>query len=66
MVLLNALAPESCDLSPLESKDPLERATLVLAQAEQIGCRMYLSPKDIVDGSSNLNLAFVAHIFKER
>ncbi|MCO5591788.1 hypothetical protein L7F22_045780 [Adiantum nelumboides] len=65
-VLLHALAPESCDLSPLDVTDPLERAKRVLIQAERIGCRKYLSPKDIVEGSSNLNLAFVAHIFKER
>lgn len=65
-VLLHALAPESCDLSPLDVTDPLERAKRVLIQAEHIGCRKYLSPKDIVEGSSNLNLAFVAHIFKER
>lgn len=65
-VLLHALAPESCNLSPLEVTDPLERAKHVLIQAEHIGCRKYLSPKDIVEGSSNLNLAFVAHIFKER
>lgn len=65
-VLLHALAPESCNLSPLEVTDPLERAKSVLIEAENIGCRKYLSPKDIVEGSSNLNLAFVAHIFKER
>lgn len=65
-VLLHALAPESCNTSPLETTDPLERAKRVLTQAEHIGCRKYLSPKDIVEGSTNLNLAFVAHVFKER
>lgn len=65
-VLLHALAPDSCNTSPLEAIDPLERAKRVLTQAEHIGCRKYLSPKDIVEGSTNLNLAFVAHIFRER
>uniref|UniRef100_A0A803R6F6 Calponin-homology (CH) domain-containing protein n=1 Tax=Cannabis sativa TaxID=3483 RepID=A0A803R6F6_CANSA len=31
-----------------------------------MNCKRYLSPKDIVEGSSNLNLAFVAQIFHER
>ncbi|KAH9301560.1 hypothetical protein KI387_013143, partial [Taxus chinensis] len=64
--LLNALAPEYCNLSPLESKDLMERAKLILLQAEKINCRRYLTPKDIVEGSPNLNLAFVAHIFHQR
>uniref|UniRef100_A0A0C9SA64 TSA: Wollemia nobilis Ref_Wollemi_Transcript_4722_2098 transcribed RNA sequence n=1 Tax=Wollemia nobilis TaxID=56998 RepID=A0A0C9SA64_9CONI len=33
--LLNALAPECCNLSPLESKDLMERAKLILLQAEK-------------------------------
>ncbi|KAH7420402.1 hypothetical protein KP509_13G006300 [Ceratopteris richardii] len=65
-VLLNTLAPESCDLAPLAVNDPLERANQVLSQADQIGCRKYLTAKDILEGSSNLNLAFVAHLFKQR
>ena len=31
-----------------------------------MGCRRYLTPKDIVEGSPNLNLAFVAHIFQKK
>jgi hypothetical protein len=31
-----------------------------------MGCRRYLTAKDIVEGSPNLNLAFVAHIFQHR
>lgn len=65
-ILLSTLAPESCDLSPLEVDDPLERAKLILTQAGHISSQKYLSPKDIVEGSTNLNLAFVAHIFKKR
>lgn len=65
-ILLHTLAPQSCDLTPMEVKDLLERAKAVLVQADQIGCRKYVSPKDIVDGSTNLNLAFVANLFHER
>ncbi|KAJ0972442.1 hypothetical protein J5N97_020401 [Dioscorea zingiberensis] len=43
-----------------------ERAKLVLEHADRMGCKRYLTPKDIVEGSPNLNLAFVAHIFQKR
>ncbi|CAH8381648.1 unnamed protein product [Eruca vesicaria subsp. sativa] len=64
--LLNALAPEHSTHLALETKDPTERAKKVLEQAEKMDCKRYLSPKDIVDGSANLNLAFVAQIFQHR
>ncbi|XP_024385429.1 fimbrin-1 [Physcomitrium patens] len=62
-LLLNQLAPESCSLDPLHVEDVYERAKAVLAQAERINCRKYITAKDLVDGSANLNLAFVAHLF---
>ncbi|KAF7831324.1 fimbrin-1-like [Senna tora] len=64
--LLNILAPEHCSPFTLDTKDPIERAKLVIDHAERMGCKRYLTPKDIVDGSSNLNLAFVAQIFHYR
>ncbi|EPS58273.1 hypothetical protein M569_16542, partial [Genlisea aurea] len=64
--LLNVLAPEHTDPSVFSAKEPLERAKLVLHHADRMGCRRYLTPRDIVDGSPNLNLAFVAHIFQHR
>ncbi|XP_008800977.1 fimbrin-2-like [Phoenix dactylifera] len=65
--LLNVLAPEHCSKpSAMTVKDPLQRAKLVLEHAERMGCKRYLTPKDIVEGSPNLNLAFVAHIFQKR
>lgn len=64
--LLNALAPEHSTHVALDTKDPTERAKKVLEQAEKLDCKRYLSPKDIVDGSANLNLAFVAQIFQHR
>ncbi|RAL41633.1 hypothetical protein DM860_018263 [Cuscuta australis] len=64
--LLNVLAPEHCNPATLDVKDPAERANLVLDHAEKMDCKRYLSPKDIVEGSANLNLAFVAQIFHQR
>ncbi|VVA17478.1 PREDICTED: fimbrin-2 [Prunus dulcis] len=64
--LLNALAPEHSGPAALDKKDPTERANLILEQAEKLDCKRYLTPKDIVEGSPNLNLAFVAQIFHHR
>ncbi|KAB1226986.1 Fimbrin-1 [Morella rubra] len=64
--LLNVLAPEHCSPSTLDTKDPHERAKLVLDHAEKMNCKRYLCPDDIVEGSSNLNLGFVAQIFHQR
>lgn len=64
--LLNVLAPEYINPTTLTVKDHLERAKLVLEHADKMGCKRYLTAKDIVEGSPNLNLAFVAHIFQHR
>ncbi|GAB4846070.1 fimbrin [Ancistrocladus abbreviatus] len=64
--LLNVLAPEFCSPATLDAKDPFDRANLVLDHAERMGCKRYLNPIDIVEGSSNLNLAFIAQIFQRR
>ncbi|KAI3673842.1 hypothetical protein L6452_39972 [Arctium lappa] len=64
--LLNVLAPEHCNPATLDTNDPTERARLVLEHAERMKAKRYLTPKDIVDGSTNLNLAFVAQLFHHR
>ncbi|XP_052184303.1 fimbrin-2-like [Diospyros lotus] len=64
--LLNILAPEHCNPSIFSVKGPLERAKLVLEHADKMGCKRYLTASDIVEGSPNLNLAFVAHVFQHR
>ncbi|XP_024959552.1 fimbrin-4-like isoform X3 [Cynara cardunculus var. scolymus] len=64
--LLNVLAPEYGSPATLDAKDPTERADLVLEHAEKMDCKRYLTPKDITEGSANLNLAFVAQIFHQR
>ncbi|KAK7320337.1 hypothetical protein VNO77_29735 [Canavalia gladiata] len=64
--LLNVLAPEHCSPATLDTKDASERANLVLDHAERMGCKRYLTPRDVTEGSSNLNLAFVAQLFHHR
>ncbi|XP_052207874.1 fimbrin-5-like [Diospyros lotus] len=64
--LLNVLAPEHGSPSTLDTKDPAERARLVVEHAEKMDCKRYVTPNDIVEGSTNLNLAFVAQIFQQR
>lgn len=64
--LLKILAPEHNNPSTLTVKDALERAKLVLEHADKMGCKRYLTARDIVEGSPNLNLAFVAHVFQRR
>ncbi|KAI3936877.1 hypothetical protein MKW98_020582 [Papaver atlanticum] len=64
--LLNVLAPEHGNPSIFTVKDFLERARLILQHADRMGCKRYLTAKDIVEGSPNLNLAFVAHVFQHR
>ncbi|XP_004492252.1 fimbrin-2 [Cicer arietinum] len=64
--LLNVLAPEYTNPSTLAIKNPFERAKLVLEHTDKMGCKRYLTARDIVEGSPNLNLAFVAHIFQLR
>ncbi|KAL8136688.1 hypothetical protein V2J09_002689 [Rumex salicifolius] len=64
--LLNVLAPEHSTNSILEVSDPTKRAKMIVEQADILDCSKYISPKDIVDGSTNLNLTFVAQIFQHR
>ncbi|KAK9168931.1 hypothetical protein Syun_001071 [Stephania yunnanensis] len=61
--LLNTLAPEHSSVSTLDTKDPTKRRTNYSKMREKLDYKRYISPKDIVDGSTNPNLAFVANIF---
>lgn len=62
-VLLSQLKPDQCDRAPLQQRDLLQRAEMVLQRADAIGCRKYLTPGAMVAGNPKLNLAFVAHLF---
>ncbi|ORY86649.1 putative SAC6-actin filament bundling protein, fimbrin [Leucosporidium creatinivorum] len=62
-VLLNQLKPNECSRAPLQERDLLQRAELVLQNADSISCRKYLTPTSLVAGNAKLNLAFVANLF---
>ena len=40
-----------------------KRADKMLREANKIGCRKFVRPKDVVKGNQRLNLAFVANLF---
>ncbi|CAE6461928.1 unnamed protein product [Rhizoctonia solani] len=62
-ILLNQLKPNECSRAPLQERDFLKRAEMVLQNADKIGCRKYLSAQAMVAGNPKLNLAFTAHLF---
>lgn len=61
--MLAQLCPGQCDRSALQVKDLPSRAEKVLASAEAIGCRKYISVNSLLDGNSKLNFAFLANLF---
>jgi len=62
-VLLNHLNPKACTLDALDEKDELKRADMVVRNAEALGAKVFIAPRDIVDENQRLNLAFTASIF---
>ncbi|KAG9510996.1 Plastin-3 [Fragariocoptes setiger] len=65
--LLRQIAPPGSDISceALFIKDHLQRAELMLQQANKLGCRSFLTPQDVVSGIYKLNVAFVANLFNK-
>jgi hypothetical protein len=63
--VLKQVAPE-CSLAPLEQPDLLQRAELLLVEADKIGCRKFVTPNEIVNGHPKLCMAFVANLFNTR
>lgn len=46
-----------------QEQDLIQRAEMMLQQAEKLGCRSFLTPQDVVEGVYKLNVAFVANLF---
>lgn len=46
-----------------QENDLEKRADKMLQQAQKIGCRKFVRPKDVVKGNARLNLAYVANLF---
>jgi len=64
-VLLNQIAPGTCEKSALLDNDPMVRAQKVLNNAAKLEVRTFIKPEDIVKGNPRLNLAFTAAIFNQ-
>eukprot|EP01121_Diplochlamys_sp_Union-15-3_P020010 TRINITY_DN7676_c0_g1_i1.p1 TRINITY_DN7676_c0_g1~~TRINITY_DN7676_c0_g1_i1.p1 ORF type:complete len:534 (+),score=129.36 TRINITY_DN7676_c0_g1_i1:77-1678(+) len=64
-ILLNQIAPKDkgVNTDALKVSDQNKRAEMVLDNADKIGCKKFLKPRDIVKGNPKLNLAFVANLF---
>jgi hypothetical protein len=65
LLLLNQIAPGLCGLEALHERDLHRRAELMLQNAERLGCRLFVTPEDVVNGQEKLNLAFVANLFNK-
>lgn len=63
--LLYQIAPLELGVTKeaLMESDHQSRAEIMLQQADKLGCRSFISPKDVVEGIYKLNLAFVANLF---
>ena len=47
----------------LQESDLIQRAEYMLQEADKMGCRVFVSPDDVVSCNSKLNIAFVANLF---
>lgn len=65
--LLYQIAPKGADVTneALFVRDLLQRAELMLQQADKLGCRSFLTPNDVVRGVYKLNVAFLANLFNK-
>lgn len=64
--LLSQIQPDEFDprLHPnVTSSSDIDRAGKMLQQADRLGCRAFVTPRDIVTGHEKLNMAFVANLF---
>ena len=62
-VLLNQLAPEDCDKSPLEETDPLQRMQKIIDNAKNIGVDSAATPEGLQSGKEELGKLFLAEIY---
>lgn len=63
--LLSQIAPREAGVTTmaLHENNKLQRAELMLQEADKIECRSFVGPSDVVGGNYKLNLAFVANLF---
>lgn len=72
--LLNQISPKGTEedqpcikinMAGINERDDLTRAEAMLQQADRLGCRQFVTPRDVVSGNPKLNLAFVANLFNK-
>merc|ERR1711935_411511 len=64
--LLSQIQPDELDprLNPnANATSDIDRAGKMLQMADRLGCRAFVTPRDIVNGHEKLNMAFVANLF---
>lgn len=63
--LINQIAPAGSGVNKdaMSREDLLDRAEVMLEQADKIKSRAFVTAKDVVKGQERLNLAFVANLF---
>eukprot|EP01137_Pigoraptor_chileana_P016675 Opistho-2@6038 len=65
IVLMNQISNGKTDTTALDEPDVTRRAELMLASAEVLGCRKFVTAGDVVAGHPRLNLAFIAGLFNK-
>lgn len=63
--MINQIAPAGSGVNKdaMSREDLLDRAEVMLEQADKIKSRAFVTAKDVVKGQERLNLAFVANLF---
>eukprot|EP00051_Salpingoeca_urceolata_P026500 m.477582 g.477582 ORF g.477582 m.477582 type:complete len:641 (+) comp20867_c0_seq1:379-2301(+) len=63
--LLRSIAPaeHTMTLAALDIGDLTQRAEAMLADADKMGCRKFVTANDVTSANVKLNMAFVAHMF---
>jgi plastin-1 len=62
-VLLNNLAPEDCDKSPLDESDPTQRMAKVINNAKNIGVDSAATPEGFASGKEEFGKLFLGEIY---
>ena len=47
----------------IKAGDDLSRAEQMLKNADRLGCRAFVTARDVANGHEKLNMAFVANLF---
>ena len=62
-VLLNNIAPEDCDKSPMDESDPAQRMQKVIDNTRKIGVDTAATPESLTSGKEELGRLFIGEIY---